>query len=143
MISTHGKAMDYLDVSINIVDESTTIETIVHHRCQTEPFTLPIVYHLKYPMSMSDWYQTALIRAALTCSSLYYFIEERQYIQVSFKQNECSTTFFIVQDSFFFRKFHVHSSMIVRCDHRMYEILRLRVRDYDQKQSSITWYNRK
>ncbi|CAF2764318.1 unnamed protein product [Rotaria sp. Silwood2] len=133
-----GTQVDYLDATIQLVNNDDDprvllLETRVHHETKAEPYALPYVYDYTSYMEFSKLIRVALIRAALCCSDIDQFQQERQYIELSFTMNQFHTRYIHKHVAAFFMEFNVETFDAGTEDPMMYNQLRANVIDYDQK----------
>ncbi|CAF2131128.1 unnamed protein product [Rotaria magnacalcarata] len=134
--STIGTQIDYLDTYIRFFsdenDNEIELETQVNHESKAEPYALPYIYG--HPSDIySKLIRMALIRAALCCSDIYEFQQERQYIELSFTINNFPVGFISEHVTVFFLEFNMEEFDYTMYDQKTYEELRENVIQYDQK----------
>ena len=116
-----GTELDYLDASLRyFADEddqsANELTTYVNHESKSEPYTLPYLYGYPFDLMYSKLIRAALIRAALCCSDIYEFQQERQYIELSFSLNHFPASFIYEHVVAFFYQFYMEE-----LDHMMFD----------------------
>lgn len=133
---TIGTEIDYLDTYIRFFSDETDnvidLETKVNHESNAEPYALPYIYN--HPSDMyAKLIRAAFIRAALCCSDIYEFQQERQYIELSFTMNHFPDNFIYEHVTVFFLEFNMEAFDYMMYDEETYQELRKNVIEYDQK----------
>lgn len=134
--------VDYLDANISWNNDYSDdghknayqLETSVCHQSKSEPYALPYIGSDPLPMIYSRLFRSALIRAVLTCSDVYQFELERQYIESSFTLNRFSSRFIHLRIILFFREFGIDTLYFYRHRSTVYDELRHRLIAHDRKQ---------
>ena len=135
---TIGTEIDYLDGHIKFISDENDdtvilLETNVNHQSKAEPHVLPYIYDQPSNMMYSKLIRTALIRAALCCSDIYEFQQERQYIELSFTSNHFPVGFIREHVTVFFLEFNMNEFDYNMYNQNIYNELRENVIQYNRK----------
>ena len=135
---TVGTQISYLDAHIKFItddddDSIRILDTSVNHESNVEPYGLPYIYDQPSNLSHSKLIRVALIRAALCCSNIYEFQDERQYIELSFSLNHFPFEFINQHVTMFFFEFDTEEFDYHMYDQNIYQEFRQNVIKYDRK----------
>lgn len=133
--------VDYLDANISWIDDDDhddgpnkyQLETMVNHSSTAEPYALPYIDDDSSTKNFSKLIRSALIRAILSCSDVYQFQLEREYIELSFTVNQFSLLFIQKHICSFLREIFIDVFEFRNYRASLYGTLRQRVIDHDRK----------
>ncbi|CAF1441177.1 unnamed protein product [Rotaria sordida] len=139
LTSPIGKKINYLDVKISHINDQ--LRTIINHDQDIEPRGLPFISD--HPLLMySTLIQACLIRAALVCSKVSDFENERRDIQIVFIMNGYTVDFIKEHVQQFFEDFHF-SNWRSHLDQNTYDRMRREIIDYDRERHNVKIEQRK